>query len=509
MQSREPREIVFALKVDLDSADYLLQASFTPVVCPGGIVKLHRVAIVAGATLIAAACSGGEPAAAPQTTAVVVETTTSTTAAPTTVAPTIAPTTAAPTTATPTDGTPESLAFASTADIGRLFEVDGTAQLFDGPGGDVTGTLEDGRLVRAGAARNSDGSLFVGILDPNDPSAALGWVEALSLRPTNQASFSTDESLRNQLRQAIVTTGQDTVEVVSQPGAGVAVATLSNREAALHSGNRALSSDGAIWLEVVDPDTATPIGWVPANNFVEIRANSARNSAFLDTDRSPDSGVSYGASLPVVTVATAGCNAVQIELQNPSTTTGLALVFAAETPFAIVGSSVETWQGNQLFVDPGDSTTLTLLNNDATTWHFAALDNDGRAEAARGPSGDLIGTDGTAARATNVQQVSASAGSCVFVPPPVDEYDGFTGLDEPVELDVDALADGEIVALEDGSTVEGSAGEPGEESGEPVDESAVDQAASTDGTTITDPNPPVATTAAPADAATTDPAAEG
>ena len=89
----------------------------------------------------------------------------------------------------------------------------------------------------------------------------------------------------------------------------------------------------------------------------------------------------------------------------------------------------------------------------------------------------------------------------MFVPPPVDEYDGFTGLEQPVELDVDALADGEIVALEDGAIVEGSTGEPGEESGEPVDESTVDQAASTDGTTITDPNPPVATT--------TDPAAEG
>ena len=141
-------------------------------------MKLHRAAIVAGAALLAAACSGDEPAAAPETTVAVVESAES----PTTAAPSA---TAAPTTvATIENDAPASLAFASTRDIGRLFEIDGVTQLFDGPGGDVTATLEDGRLVQAGAARNVDGSLLVGIIDPTDPTAALGWVCLLYTSPS-------------------------------------------------------------------------------------------------------------------------------------------------------------------------------------------------------------------------------------------------------------------------------------------------------------------------------------
>ena len=141
-------------------------------------MKLHRAAIVAGAALLAAACSGDEPAAAPETTVAVVDSAES----PTTAAPN---TTAAPTTVAPIENdAPASLAFASTRDIGRLFEIDGTPQLFDSPGGDIVAILEDGRIVQAGAARNADGSLFVGIIDPTDPTVALGWVDSNDLRPT-------------------------------------------------------------------------------------------------------------------------------------------------------------------------------------------------------------------------------------------------------------------------------------------------------------------------------------
>ena len=321
-------------------------------------MKLHRAAIVAGAALIAAACSGDEPAAAPQTTVAVVESAES----PATTA--IPATTAAPTTAAPVveNDAPESLAFASTRDIGRLFEIDGTPQLFDSPGGDIIAILEDGRIVQAGAARNVDGSLLVGVIDPTDPTVALGWVDSTALRPTTQALTSTDPSRANQLGNALRTSGQDAIEVVTQPGGSTVAATLANRQTVLFTGNSALAADGQMWVEVSSTDTAAILGWIPSRSFAEVRGTSAQDGEFLDTSRQPVRDTTYGAVLPLVEVSTTACNAVQIEFVNTSSTRGMAFVFASEVPFAVVGAGSEVWNGTRLFVDPGDSTTLTLPN---------------------------------------------------------------------------------------------------------------------------------------------------
>ena len=450
-------------------------------------MKLHRAAIVAGAALIAAACSGDEPAAAPQTTVAVVESAES----PATTA--IPATTAAPTTAAPVveNDAPESLAFASTRDIGRLFEIDGTPQLFDSPGGDIIAILEDGRIVQAGAARNVDGSLLVGVIDPTNPTVALGWVDSTDLRPTTQALTSTDPSLANQLGMTFRTSGQDAIEVVTRPGGSSVAATLLSRQSVLYSGNSALAPDGQTWFEVLSTDTGTILGWLPSRNFTEVRGTSAQDGAFGDTARQPARDITYGSSLPIVEVSTLACNAVQIELVNESTTRGMAFVFASEVPFAVVGAGSEVWNGTRLFVDPGDSTTLTLPNLSAETWFFASLDGDLRAEAVRTIGGDLSGAPGSRALATNLQEVSIPAGTCAFDPATV--------VPDDFNIDYD-IAPGELESLEeepeDDAELADEEGEEGDGDDALVD-GEVDETTTTTTTTTTTAAPTTTTTAAP------------
>lgn len=206
------------------------------------------------------------------------------------------------------------------------------------------------------------------------------------------------------------------MEVAAVPGTESTVATLQTGESTLFSGTSALASDGQTWLEMLDPETAAQLGWVPAQNWGDVRRNRAQDSTFAPSDQLPSSSTTYGAPLPAISVSIVACNAVQIEIQNPSNTLGMAFVFASEIPFAQVGAVPEVWQGSRLFVDPGDSTTLTLLNNETTTWYFASLDDDGRAVADRGPTGALNGAAGSSALAIDTQQVLVNAGTCSFIP---------------------------------------------------------------------------------------------
>lgn len=426
-----------------DFADASYIGKFLDCSVPGGSVKLHRVVIVAGATLIGAACSGEEPVAAPQTTAVVAQTIAP---APVTTAPT-------PTTTVLIDEVPESLAFGSARDVGRLFEIDGATQVLDSPAGEVASTLQDGLLVLAAAARTGGDTLFVGIVDPNDPTIALGWVDSQRLRPTTQVFTSTDESRIDQLGAAVRTSGQDNIDVVVSPGSSSVVSTLEHRETVLFSGTQARSSDGRTWLEVLTTTSGDPIGWVNSRNWAPVRGNLAQDGDFSDTSRRPSNAVTYGAPLPLVQASTIGCNAVSIEIANPSSSQGMAFIFANEVPFAIVGQDPETWQGSRLFVEPGDSTTLTLLNESAATWYFAGLNSDLVANADRLVGGTLAGLEGSRSLAVDVQQVAVATGSCAFVPPPVennDEYDLSGGVEEELEEEFEEV-DGDIEGEIDGT----------------------------------------------------------
>lgn len=374
-------------------------------------MKFHRAAVIATATLIAAACSGDEPVAAPETTAAPAPTVTTTIVTTTTAAPTTAPTTTAP-----VETIPESLAFAPTRDIGRLYEVDGSVSLLDGPGGASTGQISDGTLVQAAAAREQDSVLYVAIIDPNDQSVLFGWVEPSELRPTTQFVTTTDSSVANQLGQVGSSPGEDSLNIVSSPGGSSVVGNLSDREMVTFTGTAALAGDGGSWREIATPGTGEVLGWIPFDNWIDVRGNSARTQDFRDSDQRMSSSVTYGAPLPNIAVSVVACNAVQIEIPNTSNTTGMAFVFGSEIPSAVVGASLETWRGSSVYVEPGGSTTLTLLNTDPTTWYFASLDAQGRAEAPRTVAGDLVGDDGTRVLATAVQQVAVPAGACGFVP---------------------------------------------------------------------------------------------
>ena len=370
-----------------------------------------------------------------------------------------------------------------------MFEIDGSPQLFDAPGGDIVAILEDGRIVQAGAARNADGSLFVGIIDPTDPTVALGWVDSNDLRPTTQFITSSDPSRANQLGAAVRTSGQDAIEVTTQPGGSSVAATLINRENILFSGNSALASDGQTWFEVLSTNTGTPLGWVPSRNFSAVRSNSALDDGFGTTDRSPSSAVTYSAQLPPIEVGLTACNAVQIELSNPSSAQGMGFVFGSEIPSAVVGASQEVWSGTQLFVGPGESSTLTLLNDSERTWYFATLDNDRRAAAIRSASGDLLGAAGDRVTASNVQEVAVPAGTCAFVPAiaeDIDEY-GITPLDDLGDLE---SVDGELDELDED-------GEAAAEEGEDLVGEGDEETVETTTTTTTTITPTTTTTAAP------------
>ena len=435
------------------------------------------------------ACSGGEPAAAPQTTAVVVETTTSTTAAPTTVAPVID----APTTVAPVNEAPSSLAFASTADIGRLFEVDGSAQVLDAPAGDFVTTLPDGALVQAGAARNVDDSLMVGIIDPTNPGVSVGWVVSTSLRPTTQVVTTTDPALTNQLRQVFRVPGTDGLGIVAAPGSSSVVGTLGHREIAVYNGTNSIASDGSQWSEVIDPNTGAPLGWIPARNAAEFRGNSAQDRSFNDTDRRPDSSTTYGSSLATGQISVVGCNATQIEFQNGSSQLGMALLFGTQEPVGVTNGVDQVWTGSELFVAPGDTLTLTLETDAARTWHVVGLGQDLLPQSTAQGGGQL--------QAVGVQTFSLPSGTCSFVPSPLQagiDSGEYTSEFGPSEEEIAARAAEREQELADAEALAANELAAQEESEEtlPTDEAA-DPGASTDDTTTTESASTDDTTTAP------------
>lgn len=399
----------------------------------------RRFVAAALLALFVAACSGGDEQAAP-------EQTTTTTAAPAVVLreppSTQAPETTAPaptTTAAPTtDAVPESLAFASTKDIGRLFEVTGAGSVLDGPSGDLVTSLADGTLVQAAAARKADDALMVGIVDPLEPSVAIGWINADDLRPTTQTVLSSDPEIAAQLRTARRGPGADDVPVFSTPSeTAPVVRTLANREIVMHGGNESIAADGSQWLDVIDANTRGLIGWVPSDQLLVLSSNSAMDSDQVDTDRRPDSAITYGASLPDGQIVAVGCNATQIAFSN-SSSSGMAFVFGTDLPVGIQTGDSEVWQatgGTRLFVDPGATVTLTLETDGPRTWYFAGLDATFRAASIPSTAEGLV-------QATDFQEFALPGGSCVYEPPVdplgVDFYDE-TGLveEEAVEESTD------------------------------------------------------------------------
>lgn len=342
----------------------------------------RRFAAAALLALTAAACSGGDGEeqvireVASTSTPAAVLSEPSSTVAPTTAAPTT--TVVVTTSPVAASDAPASLAFASTQDIGRLFEVNGSGAVLDGPAGEIATTLGDGTVVQAAAARKAGDALMVGIVDPLEPSVAIGWIDAEALRPTTQTVLSSDPEIAGQLREIARSAGSATVPVSSTPGGDDDAAILAHREIAMHGGNQAITADGKVWEDVVDPTTRATLGWIPADRWREVLGNSARTNENLDAPRTPSSERRYGAQLPNGVVV-AGCNATQIRFDNSSESTGMAFVFGTTIPVAVEQASGSTvWQstgGATLYVEPGASVTVTVKTDQARSWFFAGLDS--------------------------------------------------------------------------------------------------------------------------------------
>ena len=388
-------------------------------------MKFERIAYTAIAALLVTACSGGDEQAASTTVPVVdVATTaapivtTSTTAAPATT------TTAAP--ATTIAEVPESLAFASTKDLGRLFEADGQQNLHLTPGGDIDGSAVDGTLVQATSARNSDGTLWVRVRAAGGEFETLGWVPADALRPTTRNVEISNNERSGEFRGAARTLPNDQLEIMSEPSGSNVVGVFSEREIGLHGGTLTLGADGSTWVDVIDIDSRARLGWVPSNYFVPVSSIQAQNDDGADVRRRIDDDMTYGAPLNAGTT-NVGCNAVQIRFASSSASTGTAIVFGEETPVGRQSGSSVVWsaaRGSSVYIEPGESVTFTFPTEFARTWYFAALDAELQAESA---NSSFANQDEILA--SNVQSFAIERGSCIVEQAVVEENGDVDGVD--------------------------------------------------------------------------------
>ena len=389
-------------------------------------MKFERIAYTAIAALLATACSGGDEQAA-QTTVPVVDV--AATAAPIVTTTTAAPiaTTAAPTTTAAVAQAPETLAFASTRDLGRLFEIDGQQNLYLTPAGDIDGSVSNGTLVQATSARSNDGSLWVRVRATEGEYATLGWLAADTLRPTTRSVEISNNERSGEFRSAAGTLPGDELEIVTEAGGSTVAAVLKEREVAMHGGTAVLVADGTTWVDVVDTETQGRIGWVPSTYFTAVTSIQAQNDKGIDVARRIDNDTTYGAPLSTGVVS-AGCNAVQIRFAPSSSSRGTAIVFGEEAPTGRQIGSTVVWsaaRGSTVYVAPGESVTFTFLTDVARTWHFASLDADLQAESA----GSSSASDGEAIAASNVQPFTIGRGSCIAEQPVVDENGDIDGID--------------------------------------------------------------------------------
>jgi len=403
-------------------------------------VNARRFAAGLALACVVAACSGdANPQVAPADSSTTTTVATGLVLREPSPAETPTTTAAAPTTTPIDDTVPESLAFASTRDIGRLFEADGTVAVLDGPEGDAITSLGDGTVVQAAAARTTDSGLVVGLVDPADPTEVIGWASADDLRPTSQFVTSSDPATATQLRQASAPSGEDGIWIVTIPGESTGSQFLNNREIAMHGGGRAITADGALWLDVIEPSTGSIRGWLPASQWPAVRSSSATNDALENTATRPDSAISYGAELPIGTVVARGCNATQIRFDNPSPVNGMAFVFGTETPVGFPSGDGTAWRasgGGTFFVAPDEAVTITISSNVGWTWHFAGLDAALQAEGISTGDGTL--------EATTVQTFAVDAASCV-PEIAVDESDAEYDLQPAGEAETEDSAESESI----------------------------------------------------------------
>jgi len=383
-----------------------------------------RLAAPAVVLLLAAACSGGgsEEGASSSTSAAPARELSST---PTTTQ--VGEVTTPSTTDSPNSTIPNSLAFASTDDIGKIFEVDASGfavRVYSTPS--VSGesiSVDDGELVQATSAREVDEVLWVRVAAVAGDRLSLGWLTADDLRPTSESMRDDDPTLLGQFRRVASTVPDDQLGIYSTPGGlGPLIGTLNESEIAMHGGGSALAPSGVRWVDVIDPSTPGRIGWVEARHFSTLGSIEAKSGGGVNIDRRPDRDTTYGQDLRTGSMSAIGCNATQISFTTGSAD-GTAIVFGTTVPTGRLLRGTDAryqWSasnGSTVYVDAGDTVTFTLPSGSDQTWFFAALDENLEAASEMTSAGEPVVDPNDRVVSTENQTFVVPAGSCAYVAP--------------------------------------------------------------------------------------------
>lgn len=401
----------------------------------------RRLAGLALVTIIAGACSGEEPApqASAPTTTVETPQMIETTEPVVTTTPTAAPSRET------VDPTPQSLAFASTSDLGRLFEIEGSVTPAEVAGGDaVEATLLDGFLVQATNLRSRDGGIWVRVNDP-ETKEVFGWVPSETLRPTTQSLALFDANRTTEFRLVSRALPDDVLEIFPAAGGdGASVGTLAPTAVAMHGGNTVLTADGEEWVDVVDSASGSRRGWVLGEFFSPLTSVQAKAPDSTDVNRRTDSSISYGGGISNGVVSALGCNAQQITFAAESQSLGSSIVFGNVPPVGTALDSTNTtfrWAssgGSTIHIGPGETVTFSFPSIGTKNWYFTTLGEDGQPEYAKvGGQADLDASG--RALATDYQTFQVPAGTCAAPEDPEPKLDPYV-LELPEDERDEAIA---------------------------------------------------------------------
>jgi hypothetical protein len=341
---------------------------------------------------IVAACSGDQVAAPADEAAIP----TTNQAVTTTEAPTTT-TVAAPTTAATAETVPETLAFASTRDLGRMFVLDPAAEITQRssePGQDADlGELAADAIVQAVGAKSRNGGLWVEIIEATSASE-LGWIPAESLMATDETVIQTDADEVGQFRRVVRVSADSFLNVRSSPVSGAdAVTQLGPNATFMHGGQTATAPDGSTWVDVVDSQTRELIGWVIGDFVASASGIEIQTADGVDAAQRAASDVTYGASIGSAGVTAVGCNSVQITITGDSDTRGLRVIAGPTEPEAFALNSGLRWAstgGRETFIAPGQTVVFTVPSTGSFTWWILPLDSDGQALSTTATGGGTV-----------------------------------------------------------------------------------------------------------------------
>lgn len=354
-----------------------------------------RLGALLATALLAAACSG-DPVAAPSDE----EPTPTTIAAPATTEAPATTTIAAPTTTPTADTVPETLAFASTRDLGRLYVVDPAADVTT-PSSVAAGEpdlalVPDGTIVQAVEAKSRNSALWVRLVTAD--GADVGWLPAASLANMTETVIQTEADAVGAFHRVVRVRSSSFLNIRSSPDtASEAVGQLGPDATFMHGGRTATTPEGTAWIDVINSSDRSPIGWVVAEfttvaDGVEIQTSDGQNAASR-----PESGVTYGASIASAAVTAVGCNSVQITLVAESGPQGTRLLTGPAEPEAFEVNGSFQWAidgGRSVYLDAGETAVITVPSTASFTWWILPLDDDGAPVSTAAAGGGTVLNEG-------------------------------------------------------------------------------------------------------------------